>query len=188
MTKREEFITQSLKLIHQKGFKATTIRDIAECMNCDVANVYNYIDSKQGLLESHLFAINGEFHENVDKIIKSSYSPVEKIKKLISLYVHITVTRPLEASLLVNEWRNLKEPKLSEFIKERESFERKVKKIILEGIKDGAFRQMDPELATYTMLSSVRWLFNRYAGKKVKVNKVEVEKEIVEFVLNGLSK
>ena len=188
MTKREEFIAKSLKLIHQKGFKATTIRDIAECMNCDVANVYNYIDSKQGLLESHLFAINNEFHENVDQIIKSSYSPVDKIKKLIGLYVQITVARPLEASLLVNEWRNLKEPKLSEFIKERESFERKVKKIILEGIKEGAFRQMDPELATYSMLSSVRWLFNRYAGKQIKVNKIELEKEIMEFVLNGLSK
>lgn len=188
MTKREEFINQSLKLIHQKGFKATTIRDIAESMQCDVANVYNYIDSKQGLLESHLFDINKQFHENVDQITKSTYAPVEKIKKLISLYVEMTVTRPLEASLLVNEWRNLKEPKLTEFIKERESFERKVKKIIIEGIKDGAFRQMDPELVTYSMLSSVRWMFNKYAGKKVKVNKVEVEKEIVEFVLNGLSK
>ncbi len=187
MTKREEFIAQSLKLIHQKGFKATTIRDIAESMDCDVANVYNYIDSKQGLLESHLFAINSEFHENVDQIIKSSYAPIDKIKKLISLYVEITVTRPLEASLLVNEWRSLKEPKLSEFIKARESFERKVKKIIIEGIKEGAFRQMNPELATYSLLSCVRWLFNKYAGKKVKVNKVEVEKELVEFVLSGLS-
>lgn len=188
MTKREEFIEQSLKLIHQKGFKATTIRDIAECMDCDVANVYNYIDSKQGLLESHLFAINKEFHDNVDQIIKSNYPPVDKIKKLVALYVDMTVTRPLEAALLVNEWRNLKEPKLSEFIKGRESFERKVKKIIIEGINDGAFRQMNPELATYSMLSSVRWLFNKYAGKKIKVNKIEVEREIVEFVLKGLNK
>ena len=186
MTKREEFVQESLKLIHKKGFKATTIRDLAEMMDCDVANVYNYIDSKQGLLESHLFEINSEFHKQVDLITSSSYPPIEKIKKLISLYVEITVTRPLEAALLVNEWRNLKEPKLTEFIKARESFERKVKKIIIEGINDGTLRQMDPELTTYSMLSSVRWLFNKYAGKKVKVNHVEVEKQIIEFVLQGI--
>ncbi len=156
-------------------------------MDCDVSNVYNYIDSKQGLLETHLFAINEEFHENVDQIIESSYAPKDKIKKLISCYVDLTVSRPLESSLLVNEWRNLKEPKLSKFIKARESFERKVKKIIIEGISEGAFRQMDAELATFSMLSSVRWLFNKYAGKKIKVNKVQVEKEIVDFVLNGLN-
>ena len=186
MTKREEFIQESLKLIHQKGFKATTIRNLADMMDCDVANVYNYIDSKQGLLESHLFEINFEFHKQVDQIIASSYSPIEKIKKLVSLYVEITVTRPFEAALLVNEWRNLKEPKLSEFIKARESFERKVKKIIIEGINDGTLRQMDPSLATYSILSSVRWLFNKYADKKVKVNRVEVERQIVEFVLKGI--
>lgn len=186
MTKKEEFIQESLKLIHRKGFRATTIRDIADTMDCDVANVYNYIDSKQGLLESHLFDINDEFHTQVDLIISSSYSPIEKIKKLVSLYVEITMTRPFEAALLVNEWRNLKEPKLTEFIKERESFERKVKKIIIEGIKDGALRQMDPALATYSILSSVRWLFNKYAGKKVKVNRVEVERQIIEFVLKGI--
>jgi len=186
LTKREEFIHESLKLIHQKGFKATTIRDLAERMDCDVANVYNYIDSKQGLLESHLFEINAQFHNHVDLIIGSSYSPLEKIKKLVSLYVEITTTRPLEASLLVNEWRNLKEPKLTEFIKERESFERKVKKIIIEGMKDGSIREMEPSLATYSILSTLRWLFNKYAGKKVKMNKLEVEKQLVEFVLCGV--
>ncbi len=186
MTKREEFKQASLNLIHKKGFKATTIRDLAEMMDCDVANVYNYIDSKQGLLESHLFEINSEFHNQVDQIISSSYSPIDKIKKLVSVYVEITITRPLEASLLVNEWRSLKEPKLTEFIKARESFERKVKKIIIEGINDGTLRQMDPALATYSILSSVRWLFNKYAGKKVKVNRIEVEKQIIEFVLQGI--
>lgn len=186
MTKRQEFVQESLKLIHQKGFKATTIRDIAETMDCDVANVYNYIDSKQGLLESHLFQINELFHFKVDEITSSSYSPIDKIKKLVSIYVEMTMTKPFESSLLVNEWRNLKEPKLSEFIKGRNSFERKVKKIIIEGIEDCSLRDVDPELATFTLLSSVRWLFNKYAGKKVKVNRLEVEKQLIDFILKGI--
>ena len=48
--KRERFLQAVLQLIHEKGFKATTMRDIAEKLNFDVANIYNYIDSKQSLL------------------------------------------------------------------------------------------------------------------------------------------
>jgi len=187
MTKKEKLLNQSLKLIHQKGFKATTIRDIAESMNCDVANIYNFIDSKQGLLESHLFSINEEFHLRFDEIIKSSFRPLDKIKRLVVIYIDLTISKPYQASLLVNEWRHLKEPKLSQFIKEREKFELKVKKLIKQGKKDGSFREIDVNIATYTLLSSVRWLFDKVAKGDIKVNRVEVEKQLLDFVLCGLT-
>ncbi len=186
MTKREEFIYNSLKLIHQKGFKATTIRDIANVMECDVANVYNYIDSKQGLLESHLFSINEEFHNNVDDILASGYDPKAKLEKLISLYVEITMERPLEASLLVNEWRHLKEPKQTKFINERNKYERKVKKLLQAGMGCGQFRDMDSALATNMFLSSMRWLFQKYTNNKSKINRFDLERELVNYVYNGI--
>ena len=54
-TKREHFFNEALKLIHEKGFKATTMRDIAQRMNFDASNSYNYVKSKQEILESFLF-------------------------------------------------------------------------------------------------------------------------------------
>ncbi len=187
MTKKEKLLHQSLKLIHEKGFKATTIRDIAASMDCDVANVYNFIDSKQGLLESHLFSINEEFHLRFDEINNSSFEPIEKIKRIVGIYIDLTFAKPYQASLLVNEWRHLKEPKLSRFIKEREKFEVKVKKLIKQGIKDGSIRKVDVDIATYTLLSSVRWLFNKVASGNLKVNRIEVEKQLLDFVLCGLT-
>ena len=53
--KRQRFLDEALKLIHEKGFKGMTMRNIAEKLNCDVANVYNYIENKQALLEERLF-------------------------------------------------------------------------------------------------------------------------------------
>lgn len=187
MTKKEKLLELSLKLIHQKGFKATTIRDIAAHMECDVANVYNFIDSKQGLLESHLFSINDEFHQRFDEINQSTFEPIEKIKRLVGIYIDLTIAKPYQASLLVNEWRHLKEPKLSKFIKEKEKFENKVKKLIKHGIKDGSIRKVNVDIATYSLLSSVRWLFDKVAAGDLKVNRVEVEKQLLDFVLCGLT-
>ena len=74
--RKTQFFEESLKLIHERGFKGTTMRDIAGRMDCDVANLYNFIKSKKDILEQSLFAINDEFHKGIDRIIDSGYSPL----------------------------------------------------------------------------------------------------------------
>lgn len=189
-TKRQKFFEESLILIHQKGFGATSMRDLAQHMGFKVANVYNYIDSKQALLETYLFGISNEFHQGIDNILASSYSPTEKLKALISLNVRLTAQKPYEVALLTNEWRNLdnKEGRLDDFLKEREAYEGKVKQLIQEGMTNGEFRSLDLELATSLLLSSVRWLYDKYTQNGQKMNPIELEKQISDFVLLGLGK
>ena len=187
-TRREKFFSESLKLIHEKGFKATTMRDIAERMNFEVANIYNYIDSKQALLETFLLDIAEQFHSGIDNISQSSYSPLEKLKAVINLHVQLTAQNPYVVSLLHNEWRSLKEPNLTEFLQGRNEYGDKVQAIIEEGMKIGEIRKMDPEIATRTFLAAIRWIYDRYIDYSLKINPFELEKQISDIVLRGLAK
>lgn len=186
-SKKERFFAESLKLIHEKGFKATTMRDIANKLNFEVANVYNYIDSKNELLETYLFGMQDEFHHSLDDILDSSYSPKEKMRLVISSYVQITSKRPYEQALLVNEWRNLKAPKLQEFIRRRKEYEDKIKIIFQEGVENGQFENMNIEIATATILAALRWLYKKYIDTTLKVNPIEIEKQLTHFIFNGIS-
>ncbi|WP_291868259.1 TetR/AcrR family transcriptional regulator [Maribacter sp.] len=186
MTKKERFLATSLKLINEKGFKATTIRDLASSLNCEVANIYNYIDSKQSLLETYLFGISNEFHFAMDTIIDSKISSEEKLKLIIRTHIDLMVKKPYELALLVNEWRNLKEPKLSTFIAEKNTYENKVKTVIKEGMEQGVFRSLDLEIATFTFLSTLRWLHDKNTGYPIKMDPLEIEKQITQFVFSGL--
>lgn len=186
--KKEQFLEVVLKLIHKKGFKATTMRDIAQELNFEVANVYNYIDSKQSLLEGYVFDTQDEFHNAIDLIIDSTSAPNEKLKLVVSTYIQITTKRPYEQALLVNEWRNLKEPRLQEFVSRRKEYENKVQGIISEGVEQGQFRDLNVSLATQTVLASLRWLHNRYLGEESTINLIETEKQILEFIFRGISK
>lgn len=187
-SKKERFLEVVLKLIHKKGFKATTMRDIAQELNFKVANVYNYIDSKQALLEVYLFDIQNEFHDSIDHIIDSTHTPDEKLRLVISSYIRITIKRPYEQALLVNEWRNLKEPKLKEFVARRKDYENKLMGILREGVEQGPFRVLDIEMATQTILASLRWLHNKYLDTEPRINPVEIEKQLLDFIFLGISK
>lgn len=183
---RERFIEESLKLFQEKGFKATTMRDIAQRLNIEAATIYNYIDSKQALLETLLFEIADKFQNGVQHISSSSYAPVDKIKALINLNVRLTTEYPYHVSLLVSDWKHLKEPRKTDFIENRASYEDKVRGMVKEGIDIGALRKMDPEIATFSILSAIRWLFSWYTSKQPAINPIELEKQIIDFVLKGV--
>lgn len=185
--KKEEFLQESLILIHEKGFKATTMRDIAERLNFDVSNSYNYIKSKQEILESFLFRTSDEFHQAIDNVLASSYSSEDKLKSLISSHIRLASEKPYEVALLVNEWRNLKEPRYSEFVSHREEYEQKVSELLKEGIRTKVFKKMDIKIATSVVLASLRWFYDEYTTKKEAAqNPIEFERQIVGFILNGI--
>ena len=185
--KKERFLEVVLKLIHKKGFRATTMRDIAQELDFEVANVYNYIDSKQSLLEGYLFVVQDEFHAAIDHVLASSLRPDKKLQQAISSYIRITIERPYEQALLVNEWRNLKEPRLQEFIERRKGYESKLQRIIKEGVKQGQFRVLDIEMATQTILASLRWLHNKCLNTESIINPIEIEKQLIDFIFDGIA-
>lgn len=185
-TTREKFQVETLKLFQQKGFKATTMRDIAKRLNIEAASIYNYVNSKQELLDRFLFDIANKFHQGITNIEGSSYSPLEKIKAIVGLNVRLTVENPYQVALLVSEWKQLKEPRLQEFIQNRTDYESKFRNVIKAGMDVGELRPMDLEIATFSILSSIRWLFSWYTPEKANINPIELEKQMIDFILKGI--
>lgn len=187
-SKKEVFFENTLRLIYEKGFKATTMRDIAKNSNFEVPNVYNYIDSKEAFLETYIFNIFTEFNGYISDIIESTFSPREKLKYVISKHVQFTIQEPYQVALFVYDWRNLSEPKLSEFKVLRKEYLSRVESIIEEGINEEQFRRMNLEVATYLVFSSLRWLFSLTIAKEGKVNSIELEKQITDYIFGGIDK
>lgn len=188
MNKKETFTNETLKLFHKKGFKATTMRDISDNMGFEVTNVYNYIENKQSFLQELLLDIANEFRTELNNINNSSYDSIEKLKAIISMHVRIAANKPYEVALLVDDYKNLEEPGLSEFKARKQEYQKIVLGIVKEGMDSGVIRPMQLEITTQTILSTLRWQYAWFAkyGKN-KVNPIEMEKTIIDLVLKGIT-
>jgi len=180
------FRERALQLISEKGFKGMTMRDLAAAMQCDVANIYNYIPSKQAFLKDQLFSMSALFHEGLDEITESGLSVSGQIKQLVRLYVRLTFEFPLQVALLANEWRHLESKYLMAFVEERNDYEEKVRKLVSRGIRKKEIRSMNAHTGTHLVLSSLRWLFMHIDHTPVR-NRITLEDEIIQFLMNGLS-
>ncbi len=178
----------TLKGIYHQGYKSTTMRAIAADIGIEAATIYNYVDSKEQLLETLLFEIADKFLEGVIHIDESSYAPLDKIKQFVALNINLSRSYPYQVSLLVNEWRHLKSNKQEKFLAHRKAYEDIVAKIIQEAIDCGDLRDVHVDILKNTILSAVRWLFSWLPENKEKINPVEMEKHILELILNGISK
>ncbi|SEC73443.1 transcriptional regulator, TetR family [Maribacter dokdonensis] len=188
--KKEIFMAITLKLIYEKGFNAATMRDIAKNANFEVPNIYNYISSKEAILEGYIFKIFDDFNGHMENIQKSSFSPKDKLRYVISKHVQFTVREPYQVALFVYDWRNLSEPKLGKFKKLRKGYLMQISAIIAKGIEEKQFRPMNIEMATFLVFSSLKWLFNiviqEEVGDNNKINSVELEKQILDYIFGGI--
>ncbi|WP_411767692.1 TetR/AcrR family transcriptional regulator [Winogradskyella sp. A3E31] len=187
-TKKDLFYDEVLKLFYEKGYSATTMRDIADRMGFKVSNVYNYIDNKQSMLSIIMTNIAYEFHNSLEDIVNSSYSPEEKLKQILSSHIKIIAKKPYEIALTINEYKNLEEPRLTEILAIRKNYSHHIREILKEGITLGQFRPLDVYVASNTILSALRWLYDKYTNPNSKSNPIEVEKEFIDFIFGGLRK
>jgi len=185
---KSDIYDSALKGIYQLGYKATTMRAIASDIGIEAATIYNYVDSKQELLESLLFDIADKFLEGVEHIEASTYTPIEKIKQFVALNIQLSRSYPHHVSLLINEWRHLEPQKQNEFLAHRKRYENIVEKMLIEAVACGDLRDVHLDILKNVILSTVRWLFSWIPENADKVNPVELEKQIIELILNGISK
>ncbi|MGB6152263.1 MAG: TetR/AcrR family transcriptional regulator C-terminal domain-containing protein, partial [Pricia sp.] len=150
--------------------------------------VYNYINSKEAFLEGYLFDIIDSFTIYLNQILESSHSPKDKLKYVVSKHVQFTIQEPYQVALFVYDWRNLQEPKLSDFKQKRVNYLKKIGSIIEEGMQVGEFRDMNVEIATYLFFSSLRWLFNILMEDDKQHNPIELEKQLTDFIFCGMGR
>ena len=186
MSKKEIIKSKAARLFRLKGYKATSMRDIATEVGMEAASLYNHIANKQEILSELLMDVAGVFTIEMKNILQSSLSPREKLERLIGLHIQQTVAMPDAVAIITSEWVHLEEPSLKKYLQLRNKYEKNLRSIIKEGIEQGQFAEVDLEIAVFSILSSLRWLYSWYHQKK-NINPVEFEQKMIQCLLNGIN-
>jgi AcrR family transcriptional regulator len=183
---KKEIIREAAALLFRdKGYSATSMRDLAEAVNLKASSLYNHISSKEEILRDICFENAQRFISGMDSVEATQAAPDEKVRLLLRLHIQTAMQDATSVTAFNDEWRHLNEPMLSEFKALRRDYERRFLTIIQEGIASGHFRKIEPTVALYTIFSSVRWLYDWFKTGKA-LSATEVEEQMVQLVMGGL--
>ncbi len=91
--RKEEIVHLAAKLFKEKGYRAVSMRDLAENLGMKAASLYNHIHSKQEILALIVISTAENFTEHINEVYPKSFSAVKKLEKIIQMHVDITVQK-----------------------------------------------------------------------------------------------
>jgi AcrR family transcriptional regulator len=152
-----EIIEAAVKLFEEKGYKATSIRDIAASINLTQGTIYHYVRNKEELL----FEINNRLISfvlaNHEEILNMNASCAEKIRRVMKDIFNTLANHNAYVMVLVREYKNLSGENLKKIVEKRDQYEGVVKKIIEEGIKGKEFKDIDPKISAMALFGMCNW-------------------------------
>ena len=145
-------------LFRERGFAATSMRDLAKAVGIEPASLYSHITSKESILREICFRMADEFFEQLDQI-DSQANPTEQLKQAIIGHISVIRKNYDASAVFLHEWRFLEEPNLSRFKSLRRDYEQRFRSIMEAGQLAGQFRQMNMKIVLPTLFSSMNWAY-----------------------------
>jgi AcrR family transcriptional regulator len=184
-SKKDLILQKAALMFREKGFAATSMRDLAETVGIEAASLYNHIQSKSEILQDITFRIANDCNEHLDSLSNNGMNSTQKIESLIRFHVQMMINRFEDYYVMVNEWMHLSEPYLTNFSVQRRNYVRKMESIIQEGIDNKEMKPVSPYVAVLTILSSVRGLEFWHRSHQ-RITPEEMEDNMVNHLINGL--
>jgi AcrR family transcriptional regulator len=186
-SKKELIIKKASAMFREKGFPASSMRDLAEEIGLEAASLYNHIQSKSEILQEIISRTADECLEHLESLYEENTTSVAKIESLIRFHVRMMLNRFDDYYVMTNEWIHLREPHLSNFTGKRRYYVQKMESIIEAGLEDKTMNPGMPYTAMLTILAAVRGLEFWHRSAK-KISPQVMEDNMVTHLINGLKK
>ena len=82
-TRREELLAIAASLFAERGFKNTTVRDIADAAGILSGSLYHHFDSKEAMVDELLDSFQTALWEQYDAIESSDRTPKQKLEAVV---------------------------------------------------------------------------------------------------------
>lgn len=186
-SKKELILRKAAAMFREKGFAATSMRDLAESVGIEAASLYNHIRSKNEILEAICFDVANRFNMNLEILESSHPKSISKVETLLRFHIQQMVENYEEVYVSDREWKHLEEPYLSNFQTQRRNYRKKFASIIEEGISKNEIRKIDAPTSVLIMLHAVSGI-ESWHRSTAKINAQELEDNMVMIMIDGLRK
>ena len=183
--RRDEVQATAERMFADRGFHATSVRDIAEALNIKAGSLYAHIEAKEDLLWSIVTAAADRFFAAVEPIVKSDLVPLEKLRRVINAHVGVVTESAASASVYTTQWRHLGEPHRTEFAARRDAYEMMFRGLVRSCIREGTLADVNEKFATLLILSSINWIYQWYSPDG-PMTPDEIAGKLTNMLLNGL--
>lgn len=185
--RKDVILEKAAQLFREKGYNATSMRDLAEHVGVEAASLYNHINSKAEILQEICFKVANKFMSNIEAVSSNDMTAIEKVEAVLRFHIRQMIDSYEEVYVSDREWKHLPDPYLFNFQNQRRVYRQRIASLIEEGIRKNEINKIDAPTAVLIMLHAVSGLESWHRSKK-KINAEQLEENMVLILVEGLKK
>jgi len=182
--KYNEIIQAAVKLFKEKGYKATSVREIAAAINLTQGTIYHYVKNKEELL----FEINDRLINAVlirrKEILDADLNGKEKLRQTLKDILTTIAKYNDYLTVFFREYKNLSGNNLKKIIIKRDTYEKMVETIIQEGVANKEFKDLDSKISVLAFFGICNWATN-WLRPRGRLSVDEISDILSEIFLEG---
>lgn len=186
-SRRAELLGIAAELFAERGFRATTVRDIADAAGILSGSLYHHFDSKESMVDEILSTFQVQLFAEYDAVLASEDDARTKVEKLVHIsFEAIDRNRPAVA-IFQNDAAVLSADDRFSYLREHnERFRTMWTQLLDEGIRTGVLRNdLDPVLS-YRFIRDTVWVAVAWYRPGGQFSAAEVADQYLSILLDGL--
>ena len=184
-TRKDVIIAKAAKLFREKGFSATSMRDLAEHVGVEAASLYNHISSKAEILQEICFRVANNFLSYIEEVDAANENSISKVEAILRFHIKQMIDNYEEVYVSDREWKHLTDPYLSNMQGQRRAYRQRIASIIEQGIQRNEIKNIDAPTVVLIMLHAVSGIESWHRSKK-KIEPKMLEDNMVQILIEGL--
>lgn len=153
--RRHEIFHQVVSIFLKKGFQETSMREIAEAAGLGKSTLYDYFKTKDEIL---IYFFEDQLNDiliDAQRIALQNLPADERLRQVMEMHLEfLQANRNLFMKLSL-EAQRLKLESQKQIQKKRYAYQDLIRGLIEEGIREGAFRKVDPLLAARMLINTM---------------------------------
>jgi len=187
-SRRDELLRIAAGLFAERGYRNTTVRDIADAAGILSGSLYHHFDSKESMVDEILSSFQAELFAGYDEILASPAPAREKIEAAVRLSFRAIDEHHHEVAIFQNEADQLGRMERFGYLAERNEQSRQVWMTLLRsGVEAGALRaDLDLELV-YRFIRDTVWVAVRWYRPGGELSHDQVAEQYLAILLDGIA-
>jgi len=186
-SRRDELLAIAARLFAEKGFRNTTVRDIADAAGILSGSLYHHFDSKESMVDEILSTFQEELFGQYDGILAGDADPLAKLEEAVVVSFEAIDKHRDEVAIYQNDAAYLLTFERFAYLGERNQQSREVWLTLLQnGIDAGVLRDdLDLEL-TYRFIRDTIWVAVSWYRPGGRRTHTEIARQYLSILLEGI--
>jgi AcrR family transcriptional regulator len=185
--RQHEILDAAAEVFYQRGYAASTVRDVAELLGILKGSLYYYIDTKEDLL----FALLSGVQDDVESIrlevaARRDLEPLERLEDYVRRQAEYNIRNLRRITVFIHDLDRLSEPRRLNIEARRRVHHEYVEGLIRQAqVRGQADPDLDATIMRHCVFASIVWTY-RWYRQSGPAQPGEVADLCARFALRGL--